>query len=164
MSLRSIILLALLGLPYGYLAIYWSSCFVSQCQFDGDVIFYTLIALLALPFLMLIIGGVLAMGGARRVVEAGASRSATPRVAAAGMIGGARLWVGLALMMTAIPACAALLYFALDTPEPGRDRFGRICKKEGGATICRPDPSADHPSELDLLNRELRRQRDADRR
>jgi hypothetical protein len=164
MSLRPIILLALLGLPYGYLAIYWISCFVSQCQFDGHIIFYTLIALLALPFLMLIIGGVLALGGARRVVAVGVSGIAKPGAAVAGTLGGVRFWIGLSLMIAAIPACVALLYLALDTPEPGRDRLGRICEKNGGMTVCRPDPDADHPSELDLLNRELRRQRDADRR
>ena len=159
MSVRMISLLALLGLPYGYLVLYWSSCIVTGCQFDGHKIFYTLVALIALPFVMLVIGGAFALGGARRVRGAAASRTAPDAAAIEGARGGVRFWIGVSLMVAALPACAALLYLVLDTPEPGRDRLGRICEETGSSTICRPDPDADHPSELEQANRALQRQR-----
>lgn len=162
MSKRSIIVLALLCLPYGYLAIFWSSCFVATCKLDGDMVFQTFLAIAALPFVMLISGGVLSLGGARRIVEAGPSGSAAPRTTDVNTKAGLRLSIGLWLMIVAIPGSAALLYLALDTPEPGRDRLGRICEQTGGLTVCRPDPDANHPSELDQLNRMMKRKRGSD--
>ncbi|TAD71524.1 MAG: hypothetical protein EAY70_14085 [Sphingomonadales bacterium] len=162
MSRRMIVLLALLGLPYGYLALYWTSCFATRCQSDGHKIFYTLVALGALPFLMAFIGGVFALGGARRVRTAAASRTPTSATVIEGARGGAGLWIGVSLMASALPACAALLYLVLDTPEPGRDRLGRICETSSGSTTCRPDPEADRPSELEQINHLRERRRSAD--
>ena len=76
-----------------------------------------------------------------------------------GVRGGVQYWIGLAVMLTALPACAGLLYIILDTPEEGRDRLGRICESDGGSTTCRPDPDADRPSELDMLNAARKRQK-----
>ena len=159
MSLRMIILLAVLGLPYGYLLVQWSACLVGPCRVDGHLIFYTLVGLVALPFVMATVGGAMVMGGARRMAGA----AVTPRIGAAsvrdGVRGGVQYWIGLAVMLTALPACAGLLYIILDTPEEGRDRLGRICESDGGSTTCRPDPDADRPSELDMLNAARKRQK-----
>lgn len=152
MSLRMTMLLTLLGLPYGYLLLQWSGCLFATCRLDGHLLFYTFVGVVALPFVMLILGGALTLGGARQVVQAGASERPTLRSAVEGTRGGLRFWIGLPLMIAAVPACASLLYLALDTPVPGRDRLGRICEKTGGATVCRPDPEADHPTELEKLN------------
>ncbi|MCL9999051.1 MAG: hypothetical protein NBV68_06690 [Erythrobacter sp.] len=62
-------------------------------------------------------------------------------------------------MVAMLPACAALLGVLLYTPEPGRDRLGRICEKREGSTICRPDPDADRPSQLDRLNAVAKRKK-----
>lgn len=154
-----IILLAVLGLPYGYLLLEWGACFVGTCRVDGHTIFYTLVALFALPFVLAIIGGALALGGARRVMGAAASGQGGARRIIAGTRGGVRFWIGTSLMVAVLPACAALLGILLYTPEPGRDRLGRICEKSEGATICRPDPDADRPSELDQLNAVAKRKK-----
>lgn len=147
-----IILLAVLALPYGYLAIYWTNCLASGCRFDGHMLFYSFVALVAVPFVMLMIGGAAMMGGARRIRDAAQSGApATARVQrAAG--GGVRFWIGLVLLVTALPACAALLGLMLYTPKEGRDSLGRICETTGSRTTCRPDPEADRPSELDRIN------------
>jgi hypothetical protein len=159
MSWRMIILLAVLGLPYGYLLLAWGRCFVGACQFDGHLIFYTLVAVCALPFVLAIIGGALALGGARRVVGAPSTGGRSGQRMIEGARGGVRFWVGISLMGAMLPACAALLGLVLYTPEPGRDRLGRICEKRGSSTICRPDPDADRPSELDRINAARKRQR-----
>ncbi|MBU7579236.1 MAG: hypothetical protein KAF27_02020 [Porphyrobacter sp.] len=163
MSLRTIILLAVLGLPYGALALKWAACLAGGAQIDGHLIFYTLAALVALPFVMAIMGGTLALGGARRVASAAGPRRAGGRAEdriIEGTRGGVRLWIGMAVLLSALPACAAILFLLLDTPEPGRDRLGRICETDGGTTTCRPDPDADRPSEIDMLNVAIKRQRD----
>jgi hypothetical protein len=153
------ILLALLALPYGYLVLYWGNCAVGGCQFDGHMLFYTFVALLAVPFVMLMIGGGVMLGGARRVHEAATSRNVTPSTLVEGARGGLRFWIGLSLLMAALPACIALVTIIADTPEEGRDRLGRICETEGSRTTCRPDPAADRPSELDRINAARKRER-----
>lgn len=154
-----IIQLALLALPYGYLVFYWTGCVATSCRFDGHMLFYTFVALIAVPFVMLMIGGGFLLGGARRVRGAVTSQSPTPATVIEGARGGVGFWIGLSLMIAALPACASLLFLMLDTPEPGRDRLGRICEQNGSSITCRPDPDADHPSELEQANRELQRQR-----
>lgn len=159
MSRWMIILLALLALPYGYLVLYWGNCLVSGCRFNGHMLFYSFIALLAIPFVMVTIGGGVMMGGARR-----ARRGEPPSTAAACPVkDGARVrgqfWTGLALLLTALPTGAALLYLILYTPEQGRDMLGRICETKGSSTTCRPDPDAERPSELDRANREMQRKK-----
>jgi hypothetical protein len=162
MSRWKIILLAVLALPYGYLLLEWSACFAGACQLDGHKIFYTLVALVALPFVLAIMGGVLAVGGARRVVSAVATGGGEAERIVDSARGGVRLWIGIALLVAMLPACMAILGIALYTPEPGRDRLGRMCEKSGGATVCRPDPDANHPTEIEMLNRHRKRQRSAD--
>ncbi len=152
MSRWMIILLALLALPYGYLVLYWTSCIATGCQFNGHVLFYSFVALIALPFVMLMIGGGVLMGGVRRVRMAGALRKPAPATVLEGAPGGLRFWIGLVLMVTALPACAGLFYLMLYTPKEGRDSLGRICETNGSRTTCRPDPEADRPSELDRIN------------
>ncbi len=147
-----IILLAVLALPYGYLVLYWTSCIATACQFNGHVLFYSFVALIAVPFVMLMIGGGVMMGGARSVREAATSRNPIPATVAKGAGGGLRFWIGLLLVTSALPACAGLFYFLLHTPKEGRDSLGRICETEGSITTCRPDPDADRPSELDRIN------------
>lgn len=66
---------------------------------------------------------------------------------------------GMALRTILFLGRIALLSIVFDTPEDGRDRLGRICETNGGSTNCRPDPAADHRSELARANRELRHQR-----
>lgn len=146
------ILLAVLALPYGYLVLYWTSCIAAGCQFNGHVLFYSVVAVIAVPFVMLMIGGGVMMGGARRVREAAASRNPTPATVAKGAGGGLRFWIGLLLLTSALPACAGLFYYMLHTPKEGRDSLGRICETKGSSTTCRPDPNADRPSDLDRLN------------
>lgn len=152
MSRWMMILLALLALPYGYLALYWSDCLVNGCRFDGHMLFYSFIALLAIPFVMATIGGGVLMGGARGMREAVVSGSPFPEKVRQGVGGGLRFWIGLSLLLTALPSGAALLFLILDTPEEGRDSLGRICETEGSRTTCRPDPDAERPSELDRIN------------
>jgi hypothetical protein len=147
-----LILLAVLALPYGYLAFYWTGCVATGCRFDGHMLFYSFVALVAAPFVMLMIGGGVMMGGARRVLAAGTARRPTPDTLAQGVGGGLRFWIGLVLLITALPACAGLFYLMLYTPEEGRDSLGRICETNGSTTTCRPDPEADRPSELDRIN------------
>jgi hypothetical protein len=159
MSLRMIILLAVLGAPYGYLLVQWSACLVGPCRFDGYLIFYTFVGLVALPFVMATVGGAMIMGGARRVAGAAASRRSGTDSLRDGVRGGVQYWIGLVVMLTALPACVGLFYMILDTPEEGRDRLGRICETDGGKTTCRPDPDADRPSELDMINAARKRQR-----
>jgi hypothetical protein len=163
MSSRMIILLAVLGLPYGYLLLEWGRCLVGVCQIDGHMIFYTLVAVCALPFVLAIIGGALALGGARRVVGAPSTGGGGAARMVEGARGGVRFWVGVALMAAILPACAALLGLVLDTPEPGRDRLGRICETSSGATTCRPDPDRKGNSELEMLNAAVDRQRERQR-
>jgi hypothetical protein len=145
-----IILLALLALPYGYLVLYWTSCIAAGCRIDGHMLFYSVVAVIAVPFVMLMIGGGVMMGGARRVHATG--RNPVPANVARGAGGGLRFWAGLVLMVSALPACAGLFYFMLHTPKEGRDSLGRICETKGSSTTCRPDPDADRPSELDRIN------------
>lgn len=154
-----IILLAVLGLPYGYLLLEWGACFVGTCRADGHTIFYTLVALFALPFVLAIVGGAFALGGARRVMGAASPGSGGAARIVDGTRGGVRFWAGISLMVAMLPACAALLGIVLYTPEPGRDRLGRICEKRAGSTICRPDPDADRPSELEQLNAVAKRRK-----
>jgi hypothetical protein len=158
-----IILLAVLGLPYGYLLLAWGRCLVGACQVDGHMIFATLVAVFALPFVLAIIGGALALGGARRVVGAPSAGGRGAQRLAEGARGGVRFWVGISLMVAMLPACAALLGLVFDTPEPGRDRLGRICETSGGTTTCRPDPDRKGRSELDMLNAAVDRQRERQR-
>ncbi|MDT8279005.1 MAG: hypothetical protein RQ806_00460 [Erythrobacter sp.] len=152
MSRWMITLLALLALPYGYLVLYWTSCIATGCRFDGHMLFYSVVAVIAVPFVMLMIGGGVMMGGARRIQQAATSRNPTPATVAKGAGGGLRFWIGLVLVISALPACAGLFYFMLYTPEEGRDSLGRICETKGSSTTCRPDPEADRPSELDRIN------------
>jgi len=160
MSRRMIIALAVLGLPYGYLLLVWSACLVgAECQLDGHKIFYTLVALFALPFVLVIVGGAFALGGARRVMGAASPGQGGARRIIDGTRGGVRFWIGISLMVAMLPACATLLGIVLYTPEPGRDRLGRICERSGGVTTCRPDPDADRPSELDQLNAVAKRKK-----
>lgn len=152
MSRWMIILLAVLALPYGYLALYWGGCLIGGCRFDGHMLFYSFVALIAAPFVMAMIGGGVMMGGLRRVAEA--SVTSTPKPGAMLHIagGGLRFWLGLVVMVTALPTCAALFYLMLYTPKEGRDSLGRICTSDGSSTTCRPDPEADRPSDLDRIN------------
>ena len=159
MSRWMIILLAVLALPYGYLAVYWTGCLAAGCRFDGHMLFYTFVALVAVPFVMLMIGGGVMMGGARRVLDAGATRKPASGAVRQGVGGGLRFLTGLMLLIAALPACAGMFYLILRTPEEGRDSLGRICETEGGVTTCRPDPAADRPSELDRINAARKRQR-----
>ena len=161
MSLRSIILFAVLGLPYGYLLVRWSAVLAGATPADGHLVFYTLAGLVALPFVMAMVGGTLALGGARRVMGAASFGNTGPEALGEVARGGLRYWIGLSLLLAALPACAALLILAFDTPEEGRDRLGRICERDGGAITCRPDPEADRPSEIDMLNAAMKRQRAA---
>lgn len=154
-----IILLAVLGLPYGYLLLEWGMCLAGACQIDGHTIFYTLVALFALPFVLAIIGGAFALGGARRVMGAASPGQGGARRIVDGTRGGVRFWIGISLMVAMLPACAALLGIVLYTPEPGRDRLGRICEKSGGVINCRPHPDADRPSELEQLNAVAKRKK-----
>lgn len=153
-----IIVLAVLALPYGYLALYWGQCLLGACRFDGHMLFYSFVALVAIPFIMAFIGGGLALRGARRLRGAAApSGPAARSTLAQGVRGGIGLWIGTALLTSAVPACAALLMLMLDTPEEGRDRLGRICETKGSVTTCRPDPDADHPTPLEQANRARQR-------
>ena len=159
MSLRTILLLAVPSLPYVWLAFYWSGCLIGGCRFDGHMLFYSFVALLALPFLLAIIGWVLTLGGARQVVAAGAPHRTPSRTVLAGARGGLRFWVGLSLLTAALPACIALGSLIFATPKEGRDSLGRICTSDANSTTCRPDPEADRPSELDRINAARKRQR-----
>jgi hypothetical protein len=160
MSLRTVLMLGLPSLPYAWLGLYWANCLLgSECRFDGHMLFYTFIALLALPVLIAIFGWSLALGGARQVTAAGASQPVTPRAAMAGVRGGVRFWIGLSLLLAALPVCLALASIIFATPEEGRDSLGRICETNGSRTTCRPDPAADWPSELDRINAARKRQR-----
>ncbi|MCL9999052.1 MAG: hypothetical protein NBV68_06695 [Erythrobacter sp.] len=85
-----IILLAVLGLPYGYLALKWSACSAGTCQADGHMIVYTVVAFLALPFVLAIIGGAFALGGARRVMGAASPGQSGIRRIISGTRGGVR--------------------------------------------------------------------------
>jgi hypothetical protein len=152
MSRWMIILLAVLALPYGYLAVYWTVAVTTQGQFTGNMLFLTFIALVALPFLIAIIGGGVMMGGALRLREAAVSGAPTPDKVLRGAGGGLRFWIGLSLLLTALPTAATLLFRMLDTPEEGRDSLGRICETTGSRTTCRPDPAVERPSELDRIN------------
>lgn len=152
MSRWMMILLAVLALPYGYLVVYWTGCLATGCRFDGHMLFYTFVALVAVPFVMLMIGGGVMMGGALRVLATGTTRKPTVGTVAQGVGGGLRFWVGATLLVAALPACAGLFYLMLYTPDEGRDSLGRICETSGGSTTCRPDPAADRPSELDRIN------------
>lgn len=162
MSRGMILLLAVLGLPYGYLAVYWTVAITTRGPFTGNMLFFSLVALAALPFVLAFIGGALALGGARQTAAAaaaGVAGSAVPHVAADAVRGGARLWIGWSVLTAAVPACIALLFLVFDTPEEGRDRLGRICESDGSSTTCRPDPDAKWPSDLDRANRVLERRR-----
>lgn len=159
MSRWMIILLALLALPYGYLVVYWSGCVATGCRFDGHMLFYTFVAVVAVPFVMLMVGGGVMMGGARQVRDAATLRNPTPAVVIESASGGLRFWIGLVLMITALPTCVTLFYLMLHTPEEGRDSLGRICETNGSRTTCRPDPEADRPSELDRINAARKRRK-----
>ncbi|AWW72805.1 hypothetical protein CD351_00015 [Erythrobacter sp. KY5] len=152
MSMRTVILLGAFTAPYAYLVWYWTDCFSTRCLIDGDMIFATMIAVVALPVLLIIFGGALAFGGARKVSEGVTGRNAA-RVASGGM--GAS--IGFKMLAAGIPGVLVLLYFALDTPEPGRDRLGRICEKTRSGEICRPDPNVDRPSTIEQLNERKQR-------
>ena len=152
MSRWMMILLALLALPYGYLVLYWGSCAVGGCRFDGHMLFYSFVALIAAPFVMAMIGGGVMMGGADRLRAAGSPGLSAPAAAKRATGGTLRFAMGLVLLLTALPTCGALFYYMLYTPEEGRDQLGRICETNGSTTTCRPDPAADRPSELDRIN------------
>ncbi|WP_296719567.1 hypothetical protein [Erythrobacter sp.] len=153
------ILLAVLGLPYGYLALYWGGCLIGGCRFDGHMLFYSFVALVAAPFVVAMIGGGAMMGGLRRMRQPAASGTLAPGAIMDRARGGLRFWLGLVMLIGALPTCAALFYLMLYTPKEGRDSLGRICETEGSATTCRPDPEADRPSELDRINAARKRQR-----
>ena len=137
MSRWMIILLALVALPYGYLVVYWSGCLVTGCRFDGHMLFYSFVVM---------------MGGARRLRAAASPGLSVPAAAKQATGGSLRFGIGLVLLVTALPTCGALFYYMLYTPEEGRDQLGRICETKGSSTTCRPDPEADHPSELEMIN------------
>jgi hypothetical protein len=147
-----ILLLALVALPYGYLVVYWSGCLVTGCRFDGHMLFYSFVALMAAPFVMLMIGGGVMMGGAGRLRAAASPGLSAPAAAKQATGGTLRFAIGLVLLVTALPTCGALFYYMLYTPEEGRDQLGRICETNGSRTTCRPDPEADHPTELEMIN------------
>ncbi|EAQ28144.1 hypothetical protein NAP1_11133 [Erythrobacter sp. NAP1] len=152
MSIRTIILLGVFGAPYAYLAWYWAECFSTRCLIDGDMIFATMIAAVALPVLLIIFGGALAFCGARKVSEGVKGRN-TASVAS----GGIGASIGYKMLAAGIPGVLVILYFVLDTPEPGRDRLGRICEKTRSGEVCRPDPDADRPSMIEQLNQRKQR-------
>jgi hypothetical protein len=160
MSKKAIIPLAILAAPYAYLAYFWVSCFSTRCSFDPNMILCTLVAVIALPVVMLITGVGFAAGGVRRLRAAKAEATSGQGGGEGRGSGVAGLSIGLWLLAGAIPGCLGLLYIALDTPPPGRDRLGRICEKTNSGEVCRPDPEADHPTTLEMANRQLRRQRE----
>lgn len=151
---RSAILPAIFGAPYAYLAYYWYSCFSANCLLDGDMILMTGIAIVALPVVLIILGTRLLVGGTRSLKHAAREGTASDAVR-----GGVGFSLGLKMVLAGVPACAVLIYLALDTPLPGRDRLGRICEETSRGTHCRPDPGANHPSELERINAMRRRQK-----
>lgn len=152
MSRWMILLLALVALPYGYLVVYWTIAVTTGGAFSGHMLFYSFVALMAAPFVMVMIGGGVMMGGAGRLRAVASPGLSAPAVAKRATGGILRFGIGLVLLVTALPTCAALLYYIFYTPEEGRDQLGRICESNGSSTTCRPDPEADHPSELEMIN------------
>lgn len=158
MSRWMMILLAVLALPYGYLALSWAGCLVGSCRLDGNMLFYSFVGIVAAPFVMAMIGGGALMGGLRGARQPAASVRQAPGATMRQARGGLRFWLGLVLMIAALPTCAGLFYYMFHTPKDGRDSLGRICTSDGSSTTCRPDPDADRPSDLDRLNAARRRQ------
>lgn len=144
---RFLITLGIFAPVYVYLAYYWTTCLSTQCQISGDMIMFTLVAMIAAPVILLLAGVGLALGGVGKLREGVKAKSAGQTANAS--VG---LALGFKLMVVAVPAVAALAYLALDIPEEGRDRLGRICEKTRSGEVCRPDPDADRPSELDRIN------------
>ena len=149
MSRLALIICGLLLLPYGYLVYMWTLC--GDCRIGGHEILYTLLAVLAVPFVLAAMGMTAIISGARTV-----RRAAKQDKPVASASGGIALFLGVTVLVAVIPACISLAMLFLDQPESGRDRLGRICETEGSVTHCRPDPDREHASELEKLN-EMRR-------
>ena len=144
MSRTSAIILAVVCAPYLYMVWFWTAC--TDCTVTGESWLISLGLLLAIPFVL----AALAFYGVLRSIGT-VKRGVTGRSAEQSARG--TVWTGLMLAVLVPSAIAAWsIYDRFTTePEPGRNRLGQICTKEGNSTICRPDPATKR-SALDMLN------------
>ncbi|MBX7514342.1 hypothetical protein K3179_07225 [Qipengyuania sp. GH38] len=154
MSRRAKIICAILVLPYLYVAYLWWEILSSERGLlTGDVIFYTLALLVLTPLVMVLAGGT-AFVSARRNTKASLAQH---DYASAAKSGGCAYY-GLRALISGGLLLAGMVWWVLDTPEPGRDRLGRICEESpnGSSVRCRTDPER-KKSALEQAN-EKRRQ------
>ena len=142
MSRTSAIILAVVCAPYLYMVWFWTAC--TDCTVTGESWLLSLMLLLAIPFVL----AALAFYGILRSIGT-VKRGVTGRNAEQSARG--TVWAGLMLAVLVPSAIAAWSFYDLFTaePEPGRNRIGQICTKEGNSTVCRPDPATKR-SALDL--------------
>lgn len=146
------ILVALICLaPYAHMIATWAS----GANISGNFLLWSLILVFASPAVLAVIA-FSAMRSGLAVLRSGI----TDHNPLATAVGGTIAYKLAGIMVTGILTTLWIAWVFLAPPEPGRDRLGRICEETGtGSTVCRPDPAANHPSELERANRRLQWER-----
>ncbi|WP_147366964.1 hypothetical protein [Aurantiacibacter zhengii] len=123
----------LLLLPYAYAAYFWFVC--DDCTTTGHSFLYTLVLLVAAPFLLAGFAVASAISSARAMRNS-LSESRPARAA----INGGFVWLAIAVAVPTLLVSYKMYDILFPEIEEGRDRLGRICERDGNSTVCRPDP------------------------
>lgn len=135
-------------LPYAYMVYFWGFC--DTCVPTADSWFYSIVLIIALPFLLAGIGIFSAIAAARSLRDNLVEKSPVRAVASSGFA-----WIAIIVAVPTLIASYKVYELLFPEVEEGRDRLGRICEKEGNVTHCRPDPDRQTDS-LTMLNRQSR--------
>lgn len=149
MSRRATIICTLLVLPYLYLAYWWWSVLSSDNGvFSNELIVWSLGLMFLSPVVLVLLGGTAFISGTRNTKASMAQHDYQGAATSGGCA-----YFGLRALIAGAVLLAGMAWWVLDTPEPGRDRLGRICEKSptGSSTRCRPDPER-KKSALDQAN------------
>lgn len=142
------ILGALCLLPYAYVGWYWMDfwLFAATSQIDANMLFYSLVLIMAAPFILAFFAIRASVANARSM-QSGLAEKSVPQVAGSS----ARLWLSVVIAVGAVAASFQVYTLLFPDVEEGGDRLGRICEREGSRTVCRPDPDT-RSSATDMLN------------
>lgn len=120
-------------LPVAYLVYAWGVC--ADCASSGYTWYYSLLAIVALPFLIAAYALFSAIAGARATRD-NLAEGKPAKAAASGTL----TWVAIIVAVPMLIASYKIYNVINPDVEEGRDRLGRICETEGNVTRCRPDP------------------------
>lgn len=137
--------------PYAHMIATWAS----GANISGNFLLWSLILVFASPAVLAVIAFSAARSGFAMLRS-----GITERNPLAAAVGGTIAYKLAGIMVTGVLTALWIGWVFLAPPEPGRDRLGRICEKtDTGSTVCRPDPAANRPTELERANRRFQWER-----